>query len=97
MGYCEDSKSFRIYVPSKRKVEFNHDVIFDEDAALAKAINLPLSPIDEKKDDETNQDDEAVIELDNEPIEPMDSLDHPPNNPPFRKKTFVVKRYSTRC
>lgn len=34
VGYCEDSKAFRIYIPGQRKVEINRDVMFVEDATL---------------------------------------------------------------
>jgi len=33
VGYCENSKAFRIYIPGQRKVEISRDVTFDEDVA----------------------------------------------------------------
>jgi len=44
VGYCENSKSYRIYVPSQNTLEFSVDVTFDEDAALGKARDTPLPP-----------------------------------------------------
>ena len=34
--YCENSKAFRIYIPSQRKVEISRDVIFNENSSLEK-------------------------------------------------------------
>ena len=50
--YCENSKAFRIYIPSQRKVEISRDVTFDEDVALGKARDIPSPPLVEKKDDD---------------------------------------------
>jgi len=36
VGYCENYKSFRIYIHVQRKVEISRDVIFDEDVTLEK-------------------------------------------------------------
>lgn len=36
VGYCEDSKAFKIYIFSQRKVEISKDVTFDEDGALRR-------------------------------------------------------------
>ena len=34
VSYNENSKAYRIYVPSQREVEISHDVTFDEDSSL---------------------------------------------------------------
>lgn len=34
VGYCENSKAYKIYVPRQRNIEFSKDITFDEDAAL---------------------------------------------------------------
>jgi len=44
VGYCEDSKSFRIYIPDQKKVEISSNVTFDEDVALGEARDLPPPP-----------------------------------------------------
>jgi len=31
LGYCENSKSFRIYIPNQRKVEISRHVTYDEE------------------------------------------------------------------
>ena len=48
MGYNETWKAYRIYVPSQREVEICHDVTFDEDAALRKVRDLPISKEDKE-------------------------------------------------
>jgi len=30
VGYCENSREFKIYIPSHKKIEFSRDVTFDE-------------------------------------------------------------------
>jgi len=42
VGYSENSKAYRIYVPGQRDVEVSHDVSFDEDTALGKAKDLAI-------------------------------------------------------
>jgi hypothetical protein len=37
VGYCEVSKSFRIYILGKHHIEISRDVTFDEDAVLKKS------------------------------------------------------------
>lgn len=36
VGYSENSKAYRIYVPGQREVEFSHDVTFDEDVSRSR-------------------------------------------------------------
>jgi len=49
LRYCENSKSFRIYISIQMRIEFSKDVTFYEDVSLGKSINLPPPP---KKDDD---------------------------------------------
>lgn len=51
LGYCDNSKAFRICVPSQRKVELRSNVTFDEDVSLGKAREIPPPPIEKKDDD----------------------------------------------
>jgi len=44
IGYCENSKAFRIYILGQRKVEICRDVTFDKYVALGKARDIPLPP-----------------------------------------------------
>lgn len=41
VGYCENSKSFRIYTSHQRKINFSKDVMFDEDVSLGNEMDLP--------------------------------------------------------
>jgi hypothetical protein len=38
VGYSESSKTYRVYVPRKQKVEISQDVTFDERIAFKKSI-----------------------------------------------------------
>lgn len=42
VGYYENPKAYRIYVPRQRNIEFSKDLTFDEDASLGKARDTPL-------------------------------------------------------
>lgn len=90
VGYCENSKAFRIYIPGQRKVEISRDVTFDEDVALGKARDLPPPPPPEKNDDMDILDDPSIPEFEtdivDDPMEPMDPLDPHPCDPPARKR-----------
>lgn len=88
--YCDNSKTFRIYVPGQRNVEFSRDVTFDEDVALGKERDIPPPPIENEDDDVDLLDDPSVLEpkknIIDDPMEPMDPLDPPPCDPPARKR-----------
>ena len=36
VGYIEQSKAYRIYIPGFHQIEINRDVTFDEDATFTK-------------------------------------------------------------
>ena len=40
VGYSENSKAYRIYVPGQRKIEVSRDVTFHEEAAFKKSREL---------------------------------------------------------
>jgi hypothetical protein len=40
VGYSENSKAYRIYVPGQRQIEVSRDVTFHEEAAFNKSIEL---------------------------------------------------------
>lgn len=89
VGYCENSKEFRIYIPSQIYVEIRRDVTFNEDISLGKAWDLPPPPPLEKNYDMDILDGpfmlESEIDIIDDPVEPMDPLDPPPCDPPTRK------------
>lgn len=90
VGYCENSKEFRIYIPSQRKVEISRDVTFVEDVTLGKVRYIPLPPPTKNNGDMDILDGPFVPEFEtdivNDPMEPIDPLDSPLSNPPTRKK-----------
>lgn len=79
VGYCENSKTFRIYVPDQRNIEFSRDGKFDEDATLGKPRNNPPPPPSNVDVDLLEC--PSILEPENDvvddPLEPMDPLDPP--------------------
>ena len=72
VGYGETSKAHRIYVPSQREVELNHDVTFNENVSLRK-ISKFLIPRKDKEANAGNQGDshdELMLDVE-EPIIPL--------------------------
>jgi hypothetical protein len=59
VGYSENSKAYRIYVPGQREVEISHDVTFDEDMPLGRL--QPSYPRKDKEDDDTRKQDEKKM------------------------------------
>lgn len=90
VGYCENSKASRIYIPSQRKVEISRDVTFSEGFSLGKSRYLPLPPPPRKNDDMDILDGPFVLESEtnivDHPMEPMDPLEPPSCDPPTRKR-----------
>ena len=53
VGYCEQSKAYRIYIPGYRQIELSRDVTFDEDTAFKKSKK-------DKKDEEEHETSKAT-------------------------------------
>lgn len=78
VGYCENYKAYRIYIPGQRKVEISRDVTFDEDESLEKAGDLPPPPPPKEENDDWDiLDGPSMPESDMvvDPMEPMDMSD----------------------
>ena len=90
IGYYENYKALRIYIPSQRKVEIRRYVTFDEDVTLGKVRDLPLPPPKKRNDDMDILDGPSMLEsktdIVDDPMEPMDPLDPPPSDTPTRKR-----------
>ena len=41
VGYSKISKSYRVYIPARRRIIVSRDVQFDEDRALQRSLDLP--------------------------------------------------------
>jgi hypothetical protein len=77
VGYGENSKDYRIYVPGHRKIEVSRDVTFHDEVAFKKSRELqqdseaihPNSPSyeNEESDDQREEPHEGPS---NEPLEP---------------------------
>lgn len=65
VGYCEDSKAYRIWIPAEKKIEIARDVIFRE---------LVANEIDSAASCE-NEDDYALVELEENSQEIGDQLE----------------------
>ena len=48
VGYSEQSKAYRIYIPGYRQIELSRDVTFDEDSTFKKSRK-------DKEDEEEHQ------------------------------------------
>jgi hypothetical protein len=93
LGYNENSKAYRIYVPSQRQIEVRKDVTFHEEAAFKKSRELPQeskvvqpaspSPENEESDD---QREELREGLSNNPLEPVEVLERTLEELPAKRK-----------
>jgi len=86
VGYCENSKAFRIHVHGKRKIEFSSNVTFYEDVSFGKVRDLPLPPPVENKDDDMDLLEgpsmpKSERDIVDDPMELMDTLDPTPCDP----------------
>ena len=60
VGYSDESKAYRIYIPCFHKIEVNKDVTFDEDATFNQYINAHV--------DEEEKETPRVLEISKPPI-----------------------------
>ena len=79
MGYNETLKAYRIFVPGQREVEICHDVTFEEDVALRKVRDLPISK-ENKEEEEARRQKEPKDEPMPDVEGPMDPRDPPSSN-----------------
>lgn len=91
VGYCGNSKAYRIYVLGQRTIEFSGGVTFDEVATLRKARDSPPLAVAERqtvneKESASESESEPENELAHNPMGSMDLLDPPPRDPPTRKR-----------
>ena len=49
VGYCEDSKAFRIYIPGYHHIDISRYVTFGEDATFKKSRRCQLKEVYEKE------------------------------------------------
>ena len=85
VGYTENSKAYKTYVPNQQDVEVSHDLTFNEDTALGKAKDLPVSG--KENDDAIGNQDEPPSDEPMTDVEgPMDLIDPPPGGPSSSRK-----------
>jgi hypothetical protein len=98
VGYNENSKAYRIYVPSRRKIEVTRDVTFHEEATFKKSKELqheseavqPASPSSENEESD-DQREEPREGISNEPLEPAEVLERTLEKPPTKRKPRWLK------
>jgi hypothetical protein len=98
VGYSENSKAYRIYVPGQRQIEVSKDVTFHEEAAFKKSRELqhgseavqPASPFSENEESD-DQREEPREGPSNEPLEPVEELERTLEEPPAKRKPGWLK------
>jgi hypothetical protein len=98
VGYSENSKAYRIYVPGQRQIEVSKNVTFHEEAAFKKSRELqqdsevvqPASPSSESEE-EDDQRDEPHEGPSDEPLEPAEELERTLEEPPTKRKPGWLK------
>jgi hypothetical protein len=98
VGYSENSKAYKIYVPGQRQIEVSREVTFHEEAAFKKSRELqqeskvvqPASPSskNEESDDEREEPHEGPS---NEPLEPDEVLERTLEEPLAKRKPGWLK------
>jgi hypothetical protein len=98
LGYSENAKAYRIYVPGQRKIEVSIYVTFHEEVAFKKSRELqqeseavhPTSPSSENEepDDQRREPREGPS---NEPLEPSELLERTLKEPPPKRKLGWLK------
>ena len=66
VGYIEDGKGFRVYVPSMRDVLLSRDVLFKSEKLILNSVNIPL------KDDKIEED-KTIIDNNHDSVESVES------------------------
>ena len=62
VGYNEQSKAYRIYIPGFLQIEISRDVTFDEDAAFTKSKKI-FADEDHEEEEEAPRTTEGTIPL----------------------------------
>jgi hypothetical protein len=98
VGYSENSKAYRIYVPGQRQIEVSRDVTFHEEVTFKKSRELqqeseavqpaPPSSENEESDDQREEPREWPS---NDPLEPIEVLERTLEEPPAKRKPRQIK------
>jgi hypothetical protein len=97
VGYSENSKAYKIYVPGQRQIEVNRDVTFHEETAFKKSRELqqeleavqPTSPSSESEeaDDQREEPHEGPCD---EPLDHVEELEITLEEPPAKKEAKMA-------
>jgi hypothetical protein len=92
VGYSENSKAYRIYVPGQRQIEVSRDVTFHEEAAFKKSRELQqeskavLPTSTSSENEESNDQREEPHEgPSKEPLELAEELERTLEEPPAKR------------
>jgi hypothetical protein len=98
VGYSENSKAYRIYVPGQRQIEVRIEVTFHEEATFKKSIELQqeseavqLASPSSKNEESDDQKEEPHEGTSNEPLEPAEELERNLDEPPAKRKPRWLK------
>jgi hypothetical protein len=98
VGYSDNSKDYRIYLPGQRKIEVRRDVTFHEEVTFKKSREFqqeseavqPASPSSENEDSDDKRE-EPHEGPSNETLEPVEVLEITLEEPPTKRKTRWLK------
>jgi hypothetical protein len=97
VGYNENSKAYRIYVPGQRQIEVSRDVTFNEKVAFKKSKELQDSEavhpasLSSESEDSNVQREEPHEGPSDEPLEPAEELERTLEEPPAKRKPGWLK------
>jgi hypothetical protein len=99
VGYYENSKAYRIYVPSQRQIEVSRDVTFHEEVAFKKSRELqqelevvqPAST-SSKKEESDDQREEPHEGPSDKSLKPAEELERTLEEPPAKRKPGWLKQ-----
>jgi hypothetical protein len=98
VGYNENSKAYKIYVPDQRQIELSRDVTFHEEVTFKKSRELqqeseavqPTSPSSENEESDDLREEPHEGPSD-EPLEPVEELERTLEEPPAKRKPGWLK------
>jgi hypothetical protein len=81
VGYSENSKAYRIYVPGQRQIEVRRDVTFHEEAAFKKSRELQQESEAVQRASPSSENEESDVQREephegpsDEPLEPAEEV-----------------------
>ncbi|KAJ4751816.1 polyprotein [Rhynchospora pubera] len=98
IGYCLQSKGYRLYNPKSNKIVVSRDVMFDENATWNWSEKTQTTPVEVSIQEEfEDEEDEGNMELQSEPNlpKPLQVYTRRNNQPPPQKTKTMQELYET--